>query len=94
MLDNHFDHHPVTIKHEHDIDVDENLLASSDLSLSSSSVIIFSPVFTAFHFPCSSVAFNLSLLHYQILLLRHMLFTLKLGHVPRTESSKPMKSYC
>lgn len=29
MDDNHFDHHPATTKHEHDIDVDENLLASA-----------------------------------------------------------------
>ncbi|KAL8912192.1 MAG: hypothetical protein Q9171_002754 [Xanthocarpia ochracea] len=27
MDENHFDHHPATTKHEHDIDVDENLLA-------------------------------------------------------------------
>ncbi|KAL8652143.1 MAG: hypothetical protein Q9226_004388 [Calogaya cf. arnoldii] len=27
MGENHFDHHPATTKHEHDIDVDENLLA-------------------------------------------------------------------
>ncbi|KAL8821643.1 MAG: hypothetical protein Q9223_000335 [Gallowayella weberi] len=27
MEDNHFDHHPTTIKHEQDIDIDENLLA-------------------------------------------------------------------